>query len=521
MMNKLVPHNDRRAFILSVLAVTLPFGGFGLFSGDDFLIRFFPDDAFYYIQTAWNFSTTGKISFDGVNWTNGFHPLFFLVSSILTFLFPKSHLLNVFFLLNVFLVFTAIILCVQKIFSSEDNKIKKWIFIIFSLPPFFFYTWTSCGLEAGMVILITVLFFWAWVLAHRKNFTDQRQNLYLGGTITCLMMTRLDLILVLAPFILFLCYRFLQKKSVIGLQHIAAIFSLPLFWGGFYLTINIGFTGHVVPISGVAKSFFSVPFWMSWNALTGEDILGSIFAILPIFGSLTIFICAIIPSIRSRFPSIPLTGILLLNTGMVFFYLYLYFFASHFFSWYLSFPAAVLLISGVMVTEKTLPAFLSMEFQKRFGVLIFGCALFFNVSANIYFLVRLVPWDFNVSYHLLNIARKVDQLSGPDAVIGTFDAGIIGFFTAGRVINLDGLANNFDYLDNYLIPGRLQEYFTKQGITHFLARGRHLRNITLVKDGNYVSAILREDPRINLSREKELFRYTIPGSFTVFLFKLN
>ena len=93
-----------RSCFAGVTILALPFLWFGLVGGDDFLIRFFPDDAFYYIKTAAVFVDKGLISFDGVNWTNGFHPLFFLVSVLVDLVFPETYLLNAFFLLNVLLV---------------------------------------------------------------------------------------------------------------------------------------------------------------------------------------------------------------------------------------------------------------------------------------------------------------------------------------------------------------------------------------------------------------------------------
>ena len=44
------------------------------------LDRIVKDDAFYYFNTARIFATTGFSSFDGIHHTNGYQPLWFLVS---------------------------------------------------------------------------------------------------------------------------------------------------------------------------------------------------------------------------------------------------------------------------------------------------------------------------------------------------------------------------------------------------------------------------------------------------------
>src|SRR5262245_43592728 len=54
------------------------------------LDRFVPDDAFYYFNTARNFSHTGFSSFDGIHFTNGYHPLWFLFSVPVFFFFPDG-----------------------------------------------------------------------------------------------------------------------------------------------------------------------------------------------------------------------------------------------------------------------------------------------------------------------------------------------------------------------------------------------------------------------------------------------
>jgi len=519
-MESLPNGHGKGAFYASVLLTVLPFLCVGLFSGDDFLIRFFPDDAFYYIQTAWNFSETGKISFDGINWTNGFHPLFFIVSSVVARLFPKDLLLNVFFLLNVFLVFSALVLCLQKFETFLDNQLKSLAFQFFSMPLFFCFVWISCGMETGLVVLASALFFLAWIKADRHDFTHRSQNLRLGAAVSFIMLSRLELVFVLIPFYVFICYRLFRKNNGDGLKHACEVFILPLLIGGFYLGINVIFTGHAIPISGIAKKLHWKPFWKSWKSSTGGSVTVSIVACIPLLVSLTVFVGACFRRLRKPFSPARLHDLLLLNVGVVLYYLYLFFFAWHFFIWYFAFPSAAFLISGLLMAGTFGKAGDLLRTHRRFGVRVVVFGLLVNVAANTYFLLDLVPRNTNASYHLLKIAREVDRLCGPEAVIATFDAGIVGFFTAGRVINLDGLANNFDYLENYYVPRRFQEYFQQQGVTYFLARDFVLSNKNEVKKGDYVSSTLWRDRRIELFSENELFRYSIPRNFSVYLFRL-
>src|SRR5262245_20657161 len=54
------------------------FLGFAILLPDHRLVPFFNDDAFYYIQPASNIAAGNGPTFDGVNATNGYHPLYML-----------------------------------------------------------------------------------------------------------------------------------------------------------------------------------------------------------------------------------------------------------------------------------------------------------------------------------------------------------------------------------------------------------------------------------------------------------
>ena len=50
----------------------------------------FTDDAYYYAVIARNLAATGKLTFDGVSGTNGFHPLLLLLEAGVAGLLPES-----------------------------------------------------------------------------------------------------------------------------------------------------------------------------------------------------------------------------------------------------------------------------------------------------------------------------------------------------------------------------------------------------------------------------------------------
>ena len=209
------------------------------------------------------------------------------------------------------------------------------------------------------------------------------------------------------------------------------------------------------------------------------------------------------------------------NAGNVLFYLYLFFFASNFFRWYLALPIGCTIVNVVFLAascEARLPPCAKVGWPAGRLAVLFVAA---SMAANVALLEWLGSRPNTVSYRLKKVAELVDRHGGPAAVTGVYDAGVIGYFAHGTVINLDGLANNFDYYDNCLRRGRLREYFQAAGMTHFLVRDCYLENPREVERGEYQTAVFRPDPRIVLRRERELFRYTLPGSFTVYYFALE
>jgi len=55
----------------------------------------------------------------------------------------------------------------------------------------------------------------------------------------------------------------------------------------------------------------------------------------------------------------------------------------------------------------------------------------------------------------------------PDAVFGMTDAGIFGYYSERRVVNLDGVVNNREY-QRYLRNRQLKAYFLRQGIEYLV-----------------------------------------------------
>ena len=69
------------------------------------------------------------------------------------------------------------------------------------------------------------------------------------------------------------------------------------------------------------------------------------------------------------------------------------------------------------------------------------------------------PGNWNSNLYLGALWAR-DQLP-EDTTIWAGNAGILGYFSDRTVVNIDGLANDYDFLENYLEQGKRVEYSRK------------------------------------------------------------
>ena len=513
-------------FLVAAL-LSLPGIGYGLLASEDQLIRFFPDDAFYYLKTASNWVRTGRITFDGVHPTNGFHPLYFLVVSFLSMFFKAGDLLRATFALNHVLLQLSTASVVRAARGLMPVPVQIALLSAVSLPVHFGCVVISSGLEASAVVLCTMLLFVALQQAVERRFASTPHNLLLGTALTLWMMTRLDLVVGI-PFVagyVVWTFRSAPQAGQVSkwISHPGAAFALPLLVGSVYLGFNYHTTGYLLPINGFVKTFSSVSFLTSWAAATqGGGARGFIVGVFPLAASLGM-LSWIAHQKRTRSAiSSWLSALVPINLANVAFYVYLVGYARNFFCWYLAFPAACLALDVVVATAAGWSRFQQLRSASRrilVAIAVLGVAV--NVVANIGFVRWMGDHPLAISFHLKQIAALVNRFADEDSVTGVFDAGIVAYYARGRVINLDGLANSYDYYLNYYQKQRLLEYFRLVGVTHLLVRDAVLGNAREVADNSYREAVFLPDQRLALRREDERFRYNIPGHFSVYLFDVS
>jgi len=176
------------------------------------LTNIVPDDAFYYFQIARNVAQGTGSTFDGVNPTNGYHPLWLVVLVPIFKLFsvggvndlaPIRALLALSLVLN-----TTTALLLARILSRFTNS--RWIaafgMLVWLLNPFMLYQ-TLNGLETSLALFLFAAFFLLALRIEEGKNTGLPALALLGCIAGLMIVARLDMAIYLAAYLGFMLLR--------------------------------------------------------------------------------------------------------------------------------------------------------------------------------------------------------------------------------------------------------------------------------------------------------------------------
>jgi hypothetical protein len=500
-----------------------PFLAYGVLAGDARLVRFFPDYAFYYLQPASAMAQTGRATFDGVHLTNGFQPLNFLVVAGVAWVSGKARLLPAVFLVHTALVWVSLWRLACAWVPRRQGRVGIVAIGAAALPPFTLFLWLSLGMEATVLLAAVVALAVAW------SAEGPERPWWRGTAMALLVLARLDAAVALIPFALASVVRVAAApgKGRWGAARAAlATWSVPLVAIAAYSVVNVWAMGRVLPISVYVKVLGADGQAHTWEPSTRGSVLGWAIVLVPLAAAVLVLGGAGVARWRARSPvtdeamdAVGETAVLL-SAASVLYYAYLVVAVRLVFRWYFALPLAVLMVTIVAAAR---------WWDRRRGA---GRAdglgaawIAAAVAASAVSSAAVLGWiggnPASTSFHLREIARRVSGTVPPGGVVAVADAGAIGFFADRRVVNVDGLASDYEFVDEFLRRGRLREYLAREGVTHYLVRDTHLanRDAVLARRGDAGRVIF--DQRIVLPPDRELWRYEIPGQFTVILFRLD
>jgi len=432
-------------FALSLTLALLPF--------DFALTNLLSDDSFYYFEIARNIAHGLGSTADGINPTNGYHPLWLL--AILPFfqvlsggdVFDTAPIQGVLVLSALINLAIGIVLLSIIGRYTKSGWVKAAALGFWFFNPFVQYQMLN-GLETALSILFIALLFLTGV---RVAEAPSTRRLFEAGLIGGLMMlARLDTVFYFLGFLAYLVYRHGLRASV-----------------------------RPVLISGIAATLVVAP-WLLWNAVNfGTVMTSSSVASTMVNHELIVqdhgpswfqtFKAVVYMTDREARAVVPFTGVPVI----------LFVLAGLCVGWFLfgrgralfeqvrhHIPVELFIASGFVLT---FIANASIRWTARPWYFI-AINLFIAIWLG-WFLEKLrqegylrpllvvvlslfslflffVAWSKSLQdvaapqQQMLETVQWMNENLPEDAVIGAFNSGIQGYFSTHRVVNLDGLVNN-------------------------------------------------------------------------------
>lgn len=420
------------------------------------LIKFIPDDAFYYLVLAKNFSETAKWSFDGASPASGFHLLWGYFLASVYYIFPNLSW-RIFFI-SMSVVGCAVYSMAAGIASaavknvSPATAIYGVVFVFLSGAAI---SQSAILMETPFVLLFSAILF---NIVFSKKCYSTLGVLLLSGLVGLLgMLSRSDFGLI--PLVFFLVSAFSRDRRgmVIGIAALlGAVVGLAVVSGHTYWV-----SGEFAPASAQIKSHWAqvegpsiIPGYQILLSLIMPNILlheaGTYiwYASLSLLLILVAAYCAVYSSDENR-SALAACSVSVL---IIFSYLVLYIHNGALQSWYVAnFIVPLALLVGVA---------LSLAFRRARLVSLVASLVMLVCSWMVSF---TAPWPWQASMLKGAFYLKNSAVTGP---VGAWNAGIVSFFSGRKIVNLDGLVN--DSILPYVKNGVLLEYVSSQKIAYIL-----------------------------------------------------
>ncbi len=285
---KTVQFNTKFEIItIAILLLCLPVI-IDLIWGDEAVpFRYFSADSFYYFTVARNFAQLGMLTFDQVYPTNGFHPLWQLLTGILykisliVYLSETTYLIGV-LVVGMVLVSAGIALTGLAFINIRNRLPVSFIFApvgiyaLLVLPiwvyfldvkgfqnqlegptPLYGTMWSFMnGMESGLVIFFFGLLFFSFTKFTKITLMHAA---ILGFIASLLVLSRLDHIFIAGGLLLYFCVQIITAKTKFSIQQLlifAGCLLIPII---IYMLINYSYANTFMPVSASAKSTFPIP----------------------------------------------------------------------------------------------------------------------------------------------------------------------------------------------------------------------------------------------------------------------
>jgi len=466
-----------------------------------------PDDAFYYFQIASNIASGHNVSFDGETLTNGFHPLWAaLLTPIYLFVDDRELAVHIGLTIAAFLsIATAalVFLAVDTLTRNQWAALAAGSF--FALHPTVMMHAMN-GLESTVTVFTVALVAWQFLrIACGEDAVPRAAYVWLGVFAGLMVLARTDTIFLIPPLLLYFVARTRDREGLVSASIVggaAGLVVLPwLIWS--FVTF-----GTVVQVSGVAVPDIERQAYLDehGDALTTQlerslDVTRVTFAEevpswylapsgqlnVPLFalgGAMVVFMLVAPFSLHRERARRWLGLYALLASGVVMMLLFHSAARWHLRDWYYApvglFAALLLgivvayadgLIRGTSNRLVSVGSDRTLSIRGRAWGLVALYGMLAAVIVGLYSPAAEDDWVIRLPHRqsMLQAATWIDQNTDDDARIGSFNAGIIGYFSDRTVVNLDGVVNADAYEARR--DGRTIEYFCDKELGYLVDFG--------------------------------------------------
>jgi 4-amino-4-deoxy-L-arabinose transferase-like glycosyltransferase len=419
------------------------------------------DDAYYYFQIARNWVGGAGVSFDGETVTNGFHPLWLLLlTPVLAAVDDATGTLHWGLSLSAVLATGSVALVYAALRELSVRPAAALLAAaVYAVHPTVVVESVN-GMETGVAVFCTACVVWGFLRLAREPQPALGAYAALGVAAGFMMLARTDSLFVLPPVALFF---FLRER---GARRWQSAFALGLAAGAVllpWIVWNLASFGTLVQISSVAIAGMHQDVWLAehgtdlgprlaraWDMTRGAFGAQLVHLYALPRGSSRLFLVAGLallaafafasPADARRRASRQLGLLLVPGSGIV---LGLVVHAAVRWwlrEWYFAPTGLLLALLLGVVFDWVGAALAAARGPRAASVAYAACALAL--------LVLLGPplrerWT-GPSPHRVNqleAARWIDAYTPPDARVGSFNAGIVGYFSNRHVTNLDGVVN--------------------------------------------------------------------------------
>ncbi|KPK95970.1 hypothetical protein AMJ80_02585 [bacterium SM23_31] len=458
---------SKKLLYILLITVSLYFIYFFAFSEIRKIIAVVPDDAYYFFKIAENVAHGKGLSFDGINKTNGFQPLwlYVLIPIYLIYSGSPETMLRIILIFQVGLI-TGAALIIYRVhadfFSRKISLISGIGYIMVVFVP------STNGMESALLILmLSLLFAYGW---KGKVFSrhSPKRGLFFGIVLGLVMLARLDTVFLGAAISAF-CVIQIAREPLKRRDHLirliliitgASLIVSP------YLLFNYLEFGSIMPISGALKSSFP-------KISLSRDII-NFFAKRYLLFAILAFVYFLwkIVSLKKFYNSANETRyyeicMLVLSTAIVLHFAHTVIFMKWaVFGWHFI-PYALFITLAI---SEIIAFFLSSNWKIIFNYIYwFGIIVIIFAGGFIIYKRNYRPLDKISSWSVssYNAAVWTRENTNKSDIIAMIDAGIFGYFSQRSVINLDGIVNTMKYQE-ILKNKKLNKYFKENKVTYFV-----------------------------------------------------